>query len=528
MTLDSKHPLYAERLEDWLQMRHTYEGERRVKAEGFTYLPPTTGMIEDGLTGTVGLAGTVGGTIAVPMRGVNLTVGSKGWITYNAYRMRARFPDWVREAVGALVGVMHRKPAVIELPPQLEPLIERATARNDSLQMLLRRINEEQLILGRVGLLGDVADVGERKGQPYLSLYMGETIINWDEGSGDDTLDVQSLNLVVLDESENERSGFEWKYQRKFRVLTLGPVETNESDEAAGAVYRTGVFRDGTFNEASLTEPSVAGQTAGEIPFVFINSTDVVPEPTTPPLLGLANLALTFYRGQADYRQSLFMQGQDTLVVIGSTLKNDDEEVRVGAGARLDLAIGGDAKYIGVNSAGLSEQRAALENDAREAGQKSGQLLEAASRQRESGDALKVRISARTATLVQTAIAGAFGLQEVLRKMARWFGADPEAVKVIPNLDFADQELTGDELGKIMGAKTLGAPLSLETVHSLMATRGMTDKTFEEELAAIEEERDLELVPTTGSTNPDGPAADLEDDPEAEPETDPEDAPTDE
>lgn len=490
MTLDSKHPLYAAKLKDWLQMRHSYEGERRIKEEGFTYLPPTAGMIQDGLLASVG----------------DLAVGSRGRMAYDAYRLRARFPDWVREAVGALVGVMHRKPAVIELPPVLKPLIERATARNDTLQMLLQRINEEQLVIGRVGLLGDVADAGPRKGDPYLSLYMGETVTNWDEGGNDESLDVQSLNLVVLHESENERNGFDWTYQRKYRVLVLGPVDTNEADGTA--VYRVGTFRSEDFSEAALLAPTVNGRTATEIPFAFINSVDVVPEPTTPPLLGLSNLSLTFYRGQADYRQSLFMQGQDTLVVIGSTLKNEDEEVRVGAGARLDLALGGDAKYIGVNSAGLAEQRAALENDAREAAQKSGQLLESASRQRESGDALKVRLSARTATLVQTAIAGAFGLQEVLRKMARWYGVDPESVTVIPNLDFADQNLTGDELGKIMGAKTLGAPLSLESVHSLMLSRGMTDLTFDEELEKIEAERELELVPTAGSTNPDGPAAD--------------------
>lgn len=518
MALDSKHPLYAQHFVDWLQMRHTYEGERRVKEQGFIYLPPTAGMREDGLQLITGAPVLSSGTVAIPRQGLESNVMSKGWLAYEAYRLRARFPDWVREAVRALVGVMHRKPAVVELPPQLEGLIERATARGESLQTLLRRINEEQLITGRLGLLGDVIDSGERAGQPYLSLYTAETITNWDDGGATDALDVQTLNLVVLDESENERTDtFEWQWVKKHRVLVLGPVSTNEDAASPGVVYRLGLFRDmDQFTEEALIEPAVTGRKATEIPFVFINAVDVVPAPDVPPLLGLSNLALTFYRGQADYRQSLFMQGQDTLVVIGGTTQ-PDEALRIGAGARIDLPLNGDAKYIGVEAAGLEEQRLALENDSREAQQMSGQLLETASRERESGEALKTRMAARTATLVQVAHAGAFGLQEALRKLARWFGVDPEAVKVTPNLDFADQSMTGKELGELMAAKVQGAPLSLQTVHDLMANRGLTEKTFDEEIEQIEAERELELAPV-GNEDPDGPEADPEEPEDDEPE----------
>ena len=329
---------------------------------------------------------------------------------------------------------------------------------------------------------------------------------------------MQTLKHVVLPESENERTDtFEWQWVKKHRVLVLGPVSTNEDAASPGVVYRLGLFRDSDqFTEEALIEPAATGRKATEIPFVFINAVDVVPAPDVPPLLGLSNLALTFYRGQADYRQSLFMQGQDTLVVIGGTTQ-PDEALRIGAGARIDLPLNGDAKYIGVEAAGLEEQRLALENDNREAQQMSGQLLEAASREKESGEALKTRMAARTATLVQVAHAGAFGLQEALRKLARWFGADPEAVKVTPNLDFADQSMTGKELGELMAAKAQGAPLSLQTVHDLMANRGLTEKTFDEEIEQIEAERELELAPV-GNEDPDGPEADPEEPEDDEPE----------
>ena len=90
------------------------------------------------------------------------------------------------------------------------------------------------------------------------------------------------------------------------------------------------------------------------IPFVFINSKDLSTIPDKPPLDSLARLALAIYRAEADYRQNLFMQGQDTLVRIGSTFEQDDENkaVRMGAGARLDMPVNGDAMYIGVSGKG--------------------------------------------------------------------------------------------------------------------------------------------------------------------------------
>lgn len=485
MSISSKHPLYAEYLEDWQQMRDTYAGERKVKERGTRYLSATSGMHADGM-------------------GPN----DKGTKAYEAYRKRARYPELVEDAVQSILGVMHNKPPSIELPKSLEYLNDRATLRGESLEMLLQRINEEQLVTGRLGLIGDIETSGAHQGQFYLATYCAEHAINWDEGQSEG-IDRHDLNVVVLDESTDERDNFTWQAKRRHRVLLLGKLMENEAP--GEAAYRVGVFDDDAeFNESALATPVFAGKAATEIPFVFINALDVVAEPDRPPLLGLSNLALAIYRGEADYRQSLFMQGQDTLVVIGS-VQNEDEEIRTGAGARIDLPASqyADAKYIGVNSDGLPEQRSALENDYNRGAQKAGQLLDSVSRERESGDALKIRVAARTATLNRVALAGAFGMQMLLRKLARWSGADPEEAIVTPNLDFVDDAMTGSELLDRMDAKSSGAPYSLQSIHEQMVQRGMTTKTFEEELKAIEDEQDLEFVQMNrGSTNPNGPADD--------------------
>lgn len=467
MALDSVHPLYSEFSADWIKMRDLYKGERTVKGKTVQYLPPTTGMVLDGMSS-----------------------GQEGWISYQAYLLRAVFPEYVKEAVEAYIGALHMKPAKISLPAQLEPMRENATVNGESLQLLLRRINEEQLVSGRLGLLLDLPLVPDPTNPiPYIAMYVAEAVRNWDDGeSGEGKTE---LNLVVVDESGFVRTeDFQWETQTKYRVLLLGDEESNETE----GVYTQGVFSslDGkpTFISSNMTAPSIRGTTLEEIPFVFVNSKDIVPQPDSPPLLGLGNEALTVYRGEADYRQHLFMTGQDTLVIIGGVASGPEDEeqpLRTGAGARIDIETGGDAKYIGVDSQGLPEQRTALENDRRRAETKSGQLISHSAND-ESGEALKTRLAAQTATLNQIALAGAGALQKILRIAARWIGANPEEVIVIPNQEFGRVALPGKELVDYMTARTMGAPISLKSLHEIMVSRGLTKMEFEDEQELIEEE----------------------------------------
>jgi len=475
MSISSHHPLYADFLKDWDKLADAYRGERVVKEAGQKYLPPTAGQLIDGM-------------------GAN----EDGYKNYQAYKTRARFPGFLAQAVEALLGIMHHKPANIELPSQMESLLESATVKGESLENLLRRINESQLVDGRVGLLADVPDGAPAGVLPYIATYCAKDIINWDDGARNELVR-QTLNLVVLNETEPVRGkDFEWENEEKYRVLVYGEVDPNEP-ESAGLEYRMGVYTEedgGTYTEDLMITPSIAGKSPDQIPFVFINSKDIVPDPDSPPLLGLAELAFAVYRSEADYRQSLFMQGQDTLVIIGGM---GEEEIRAGAGATITVTQGGDAKYIGVESAGLEEQRMAIENDRKEAADIGGKLLDTSGRDAESGDALRIRVSARTASLNQIALAGASGLETILKMMARWIGAPEDQVVVTPNLDFADDEVDGRTLVDIMAAKMTGLKLSDESIHEYMQEKGLTKNSFEEEQQQLDKEDPLDGGDGTGA-----------------------------
>lgn len=466
--IETKHPRYEELLPDWQVMRDTYRGERVIKSRGVTYLPATQGMILDGMT----------------------SASDMGLQAYNAYKTRAIFPEYTKQAVENYIGMLWRKPAAIKLPAALEPMRDNATPTGESLHQLLRRINEEQLVTGRCGLLADLPETAAASSLPYIAFYVAESVINWDAnqiGEGH-----TELNLVVLDESSLRRTTlFNWESFKKYRVLALGNLSENETDGTA--IYRQGVFTQDSglnFAETDMFAPHYRGKPLTQIPFVFVNSKDLLPDTDEAPLITLARQCLAIYRGEADYRQMLFMQGQETLVVIGGT-SNTEGVLRTGSGARIDIEQGGDAKFIGVTSRGLPEQRYSLANDRLRAEIVAGQLTNTTDKV-ESGLALQTRLGAQKSVLTQIALTGAAALERMLKICAEWIGANPNEVSVEPNLDFATNELAGQDLLLYMQARQLGAPISNESLHKLMVSKGMTTMDFLEEMKILEKELEAE------------------------------------
>lgn len=482
LELQAHHPSYDERSPDWELIADVCAGQRVIKAKGATYLPPTSGM-----------------------RVANYgTPGTLGQAAYDAYRVRAVFHGFAQQAIAGLVGVVHRKPPVVKVPLPLERMVASMTLAGESLEILWQRITEAQLGPGHGGLLVDVPDgVSVADSIPYVAMYGAASILNWNEnehrnGRG-------ALSLVVLDESAPEQQpDLSWAQVTQIRVLALGAsaaalVVGTDGDvtEDVGTAYQTATARQGVGDDGkqltldSLRTPSIGSLTLDRIPFVFFNTNDVTATPGTPPLLGLADLDIAVYRGEADYRQSLFMQSQDTLCRIGADMdiNGNRPEVATGAGAVIDLPMGGDARFIGVSSAGMSEQRQALENDKAQASAHIVQLLDTGGgKSAESGEALRVRVSARTATLATMQLVAAAALRDCLVFAGRWLGLSDAAlaeIEVVPNLDFADDATDPLTVSMLMDAKVKGAPLSMQSIHRYLRLHEFTELEYEAETEQI-------------------------------------------
>lgn len=481
------HPLYDANKERWERIEDCFEGEDTVKAAGTKYLPATPGQILDGAT-------------AECKDTTNI-----GWLSYQNYKRRARFPDFFTEGVKTLVGIMNEKPPKIVVPEKMQYIFQGVTKNRENVYTLLRKIHFEQLKPGRGGLLVELGAQSTTNPQPYIELYPALKIINWDDGNfktngaveGELSNDEYKLNMVVLDESGFSRQpDFTWRQQNSYRVLTLGSLQTQGEGDNQGDGYHQYVAE----NQEALTTaeeitPRSRDEQLKEIPFTFFGPLDLDSTPDQPPLDGLASLCLHIYMSEADYRYTLYMQAQETLVVVGG-IKNTSTTpgeknggaLRVGADARIDVGVSGDAKYIGVSNKGLSEMRMAIDNDKQLAAVRTGQLLAPGKMSMESGEALKTRVAGQTATLTSVAVASAAALQRALRHIAKWLGEDPEKVIVEPNLDFSNYRVATQDLVQMITAKRLGFPVSFETLHQVARERGVTTKTFDEEMASIKKD----------------------------------------
>jgi hypothetical protein len=435
-TVDTKHPDYLDRVDEWALMRDCARGETAVKAAGERYLPMPSGfrVQEDG--------------------------GAK---MFEAYQTRAQFSEILAPTIRGMIGVIHRTEAQIDMPPAMQGLWERATADGLPLEALHRRITGELLLTGRYGLLADAASEGSDL--PWLAGYTTEALINWSP----------SRDFFVLDESGLSRDGFSWKQHKAYRVLRL--------DEGRYSVERY----DGEEQDGEPVQPTARGGAAlTAIPLVVMGPQDLSVSPQEPPLIGVARAALAMYRLDADYRHQLYMTGQETLVII-----NGDAPAAVGAGVVISLTASRedhapDAKYVGPSGTGIEAHRTAILDERDNAASAGARLFDSEKRSAESGDALRIRYAAQTATLTSVALTSAQGLEKALRHIAVMIGADPNQVVVKPNLSFVDAGMTPEQAEALMRVWQ-GGGISYETYYENLQ-RGeiaSAERTAEEEFALI-------------------------------------------
>ncbi|WP_182086949.1 hypothetical protein [Aureimonas sp. ME7] len=182
MAVDTRHPDYTDRAEEWREMRATSRGAKAVKEDGEEFLPMPSGF----------RAQTDGGNRM-----------------YAAYQKRAQFPEIVGPTIRGMIGVIHRTEAQIDMPDAMQGLWERATADGLALEAFHRRITSELLLTGRYSILADAKSEGSEL--PYLAGYSAEALINWSP----------DRDFYVLDESGLVRFDFEWRQEKRYRVLQL-------------------------------------------------------------------------------------------------------------------------------------------------------------------------------------------------------------------------------------------------------------------------------------------------------------------
>lgn len=458
----SMHPRYEAMLPKWKRMRDAAAGEDAIKEAGEKYLPMPDGMRADKV---------------------------HGGAAYAAYKARAKFPDVVQTATNGLSGVLHQKPAKIKIPPALEPMLERATQDGLTLEGFHRRITHEIMTTGRYGIHCDV----NKAGKPYFAGYTAETILNWHVG------DDERVDFINLDETgpqfDPETGG--WTTEDVKRVLSL-----------KDGVWAVRVFRKNILQDDVVQPAKRAAKVWNSIPFVFVDAYDLTPDPSSVPLDGLARTAISIYQLTADYRKTLYQTAQPQPWVSGMQ-QPDGSEIIVGDGIWFLPSPEARAGILEFEGKAIAAQRTAIQDEYAEAALQGARMFENDTRQAESGEALKTRYAAKTATLLGVARTSAAALEASLKNAAEWIGANPDEVEVEPHIEFLDHSLSSQDLTALVDAWLKGA-ISKETLFHNLKAGGIApeDRDFEDE---------EDLIDAEGPLLGDVALADtLEDDPEGE------------
>ncbi len=453
----ANHPQYDEWQDVWKKQRDCMSADL-IKDAGITYLPMTAGMLEK-----------------------ESAESGTGTRAYNSYKTRARFDPALATIIEDSLGLAFAEEWEVKVPETMQPFVESATPDGAPLQIAMRDTVGDQLEVGRDGVLRDWT--GGTAPESYLVKYPAESITNWVEYLDADTGDTV-LDRVDLIESRAVWKGNQWMEEDSYRVLIM--------EDGEYAVY-AGLAKEelDVLPADKRVEMRFNGAIVEEIPFYFAGVKNYTPDVEQPPNLKVTNLTIAQYVASADYGQALFMQGQGTFAGTGLTPEDQSKINLLGAEASV-FSTEKDAKlfFVELDGAGLTEMREDQQNLAKQIAE-CGVSLPVESSQ-ESGRALQMRLTSKTAGLKMVCITAAVVYERILKDMAIQLGisdAEVDEISVTPYLGFGDQIVTLADARATLDAHSAGAPIPMEVVHQqfkLAKVVGLDD--YDTDSAAREQE----------------------------------------
>lgn len=408
---------------------------------------------------------------------------------YRNYVNRAPFYNASWRTVAGLLGMLFRKPTDILVPTALVDILNDITSEGEPLQMFIKDVAEECLIVGRIGVLVDyptvpfanatLADLKAAKVRPFLCDYKAESIINWR------TRKIQNhevlCQVVLIEHTEIMEDEFTEKCEKQYRVLDL-----DESD-----LYRVRMFRinpDTGEDEQIGPEiyPLMNGQRMSYIPFLFMSVDDITPDLDEPPLIDLVDMNIAHWQTTADYEHGCHYAGLPTPVISGYRPENEGEKLYIGsASAWVFPDPAAKATYLEFHGEGLKPLSENLAQKEQRMAVLGARMLEPQSRGVESAEAAGIHRSGESAMLADVANTISLGITQAMQWLANWAGVTGE-LRITVNDDFFPVPMDPAKLTSLVNAWQFGA-ISKETLfENLKQGEVITDtRTFEDEEAKI-------------------------------------------
>lgn len=414
MPVTSEHSQYKQNKPKWKKSRDCVEGSGAVKGASTVYLPPLTKQTD---------------------------------AQYDAYLRRALFYGATGRTVQALMGAIFRKDFTVEYPEQLQYQLETISLDGKDLATFARDVVMEVLSIGRVGILTDVVGQGVDT-RPYLAVYTGENVINWREVivNADKLLTMTVLHETYEERDENDH--FLYNEKDQYRVLQL-------TSDGNSTRYVQDVWRKGTTDWSMVpelhVEPVRIGQPLTTIPFEYINSYDLTPEPDKPPLLDLVEVNLSHYRTSADLEHGAHYTALPTAWVAGFPKSS---ELTIGSSvAWVTEEVNAKAGFLEYTGQGLGALRDMKKDKEQLMAVLGARLLEDQKKAAEAAETLRIRAASESGSLTAITKNISSGIENSLKRLAWWSGASDQQVEEIRfelNTDFVDSRLSPQEQAELM------------------------------------------------------------------------------
>lgn len=417
--VETRHPDYIRRASQWRLVRDCYEGEDTVKERGEDYVPKASGMDTK---------------------------------RYRAYMKRARFVNYVAQALEGTHGMIFRRAPVVEVPDGMKDILRNIDREGRTLYQFLSDSVHDIMQTGFGGFLVDLPDAGgavtvadaEAMGvRPYVTYYPAEKIINWRFK----VIDGAKIPVLVVLEEERDSvcDRFGHEAGNVYRVLELGDDR----------VYRQSVFektkadRPGKKEEWTETfiDVTVGGKPLGYIPFFF------APEdtPQKPMMYDLATVNIGHFQKTADYENGVHLTTIPTGWVTGQSPQRDDEdrEVPVVLGSDSFLMFPNDKARVGTlvfSGEGLTHAEKALEGAERQMVVLGSRIITTERTQSESAESANIHRAGENAKLATFARNIGERFELVLKTLCQFANLDGAGVTVQMNTDYETMHFDANAL----------------------------------------------------------------------------------
>jgi len=432
MPIDSLHADYAAIVARARRMRDAIEGQERVHAAGTAYLPRLTEQTQE---------------------------------EYTSYLLRAGWYGATGRTHEGMVGMVFRRPAVLDAPPGIEDITGDINLAGESLDGFTRNVLAEVLATARSGVLvehpsvqQDVQSVTVAQAQsanlrPYATLYTSESIINWRVERVNNAM---RLTLVVLSEivcEADPEDPYRTNDVQQYRALLL------EDGRYVQRVYRKS--QSEKFEPGADIVPLRNGAPLDHIPFYPFGPTENSMRAQRPPMQQLADVNFGHYRNTADLEHGAHFAGLPTPWVAGAQLA---EGASVALGSPTAIVFpdpAGKAGFLEFTGTGLGALEKRCEVKEQQMAALGARMLAPEKTGVEAGATLAMRHTGESSVLAGIANLVSAGMTAVLLEMAAWAQLDG-AVTYALNTDFMPEGLTAQELTALVQAWQAGG-ISWET-----------------------------------------------------------------